>query len=249
MNDIHEQAALYVVDALTPEESQEFEVHLATCVACQEDVAAMHSVTAHLIRPEDPPPSLRASVLARIAETAQEPVVAPEPRPSPRMEPSRATDNVIPLQPRRPSRLPYLVAAASVLLALGFGGWALQSRQDANQASDRQAQIVRILGAPDVRTFNHPVENGGDATVVLSKTLDRALFVANGLPSLPENKVYELWTISGTPVPAGTFTSTDAAAVFLPDAALTADAVALTVEPEGGSDQPTTTPILALPLA
>jgi anti-sigma-K factor RskA len=237
MNDIHEQAALYVVDALTAEETQEFETHLADCAACQQEVAEMRKVAEQLSQSvqADPPPSLRASVLAGISETAQEPAVR--------------ADNVTPLQRRRPSRLPYLVAAASVLLALGFGGWALQSRHDAQQASDRQAQIVQALGAPDVKTATAAVKGGGSATVVLSRTSNVALFFADKLPALPANHVYELWTITGKAVPAGTFTpGSSGSLVTLPVAALSADQIAMTVEPQGGSKQPTTTPILALPL-
>lgn len=243
MTEMHDLTALYVVDALTPDEIQEFETHLAECDACQKEVADMRDVTAHLARSveAEPPASLRTSVLAGIAETNQEPQSTTERGPD--------STTVVALHRRRPSRLPYLVAAAGVLIALGFGGWGLQSRQDAQQAQDRQAQIVQLLGASDVRTFTAPAADGGSATVVLSKIRDRALFVADGLPTLPADKVYELWTVTKAPVPAGTFTSgTAASLVTLPDAALSAGAVALTVEPQGGSDQPTTTPILHLRL-
>ncbi len=244
MNDIHELAALYALDALTPDETQEFETHLADCVACQEEVAEMHGVTDQLSRSlaTDPPPTLRSSVLAGITGTAQDPAIAKEPAPP--------ADNVVPLRRRGTSRLPYLVAAASVLLALAFGGWALQSRDDAQTASNREAQIVQLLGAADVQTVTAPAEGGGSGTVVLSDTRNRAFFVADGLPTLPEDKVYQLWTITGAPVPAGTFTAgSSASLVTLPEAALSADQIAMTVEPKGGSDQPTTSPILALPLA
>jgi anti-sigma-K factor RskA len=243
MNDIHELAALYVVDALTPEETHEFETHVADCNACQEEVADMRSITEQLSRsaPTDPPPSLRASVLAGITQTAQESSVHQE-------SPGRS-GTVISLHRREPSRLPYLVAAASVLLALAFGGWGLQSRQDAQQAGDRQAEIVQLLGADDVHTVSASAASGGSATVVLSRSANRALFVTDGLPALPSNKVYELWTIAGTPVPAGTFTPGDSGSlVRLPPAALTADRIAITVEPEGGSSHPTSSPIMALPL-
>lgn len=247
MTDMHDLTALYVVDALAPDEIQEFETHLAACDACEKEVADMRDVTAHLARSveAEPPASLRTSVLAGIAETVQEPLATTE----------RGQDSttVVALRRRRPtrlpSRLPYLVAAAGVLIALGFGGWGLQSRQDAQQAQDRQAQIVQLLGASDVRTVTAPAADGGSATVVLSKIRDRALFVADGLPTLPADKVYELWTGTKAPVPAGTFRSgTAASLVTLPDAALSAGAVALTVEPRGGSDQPTTPPILHLRL-
>jgi len=235
MNQLHDQAALYVVDALTPEETYDFESHLAGCRACQEEVADMRNVTQYLATSveADPPASLRAAVLSGIVDTAQEPA-----------------GNVVSIDSRRPSRLPYLVAAASVLLALVSGGWALQSRQDAQQAGERQAEIVQLLGAGDVRTVSGTGPRGSSATVVLSKANSQAVFVASDMPALPSGKVYELWTISGRPVPAGTFTAERGASlVALPDAALSADRIAVTVEPTGGSEHPTTAMLMALRLA
>jgi len=243
MTDMHELTALYVVNALTSDEAQLFEIHLADCDACQQEVADMRDVTTQLSRSvqADPPPSLRASVLAGITQIAQEP--------SERDVSGQHSAAVLPFRQRITSKLPYLVAAAAVLLALGFGGWGLQSRDDAQQAQDRLTQVVQVFGARDVRTVTAPVTNGGTATVVVSHLRNRAFFVADGLPTLPNDKVYELWTINEAPVPAGTFTADSSASlVALPDAAVNAATVALTVEPKGGSDQPTTTPILALAL-
>jgi anti-sigma-K factor RskA len=239
MNGAHELAALYVVDALTPDETLEFEMHLASCAACQEEVADMRSVTEHLSRSfeTEPPATLRASVLAGIARTAQQPAAPTRP------------DNVVSLQERTRRRLPYLVAAASVLLALGFGGWGLQSRDDAQQASQQQAQILQLLAAPDVHTVSGSAAGGASGTVVVSRAISRALFVAKGMPKLPDHQVYELWTIKQKPVPAGTFTpSGSTSLITLPTAALSARTIAVTVEPQGGSVEPTSDPIMALTL-
>jgi anti-sigma-K factor RskA len=83
--------------------------------------------------------------------------------------------------------------------------------------------------------------------VVLSDKQGKALFVGRQLPSLESGKVYELWTINQSVVPAGTFTpTTQTSLVSLPDAALDASKIAVSVEPTGGSPQPTTTPIMVL---
>ncbi len=76
------------------------------------------------------------------------------------------------------------------------------------------------------------------------------LLMANNLPRLEPGKVFEMWLVpkSGGPIPAGTFAA-DASGAALHrstdgfDPAATA-AVALSVEPEGGSPAPTTTPFL-----
>jgi len=245
MNELPDMAALYVVDALEPDETAEFETHLADCPDCQQEVLDLRIVTEQLSHSAeaDPPPSLRAAILARIAEPA---AGSPTPTDAPEAD-GRVPSNVTALRPRRPSRVPYLVAAASLLLAVGFGGWALQSHRDVSQANSHYTDIAQLLATPDVRTVAGSASGGGSGTVVLSRTKARALFVAEGMPALSSDKVYELWTITKAPVPAGTFTPGDGPAVVnLPTAALSAARILLTVEPSGGSDQPTTKPVMSV---
>lgn len=254
MTEVHGVAALYVVDALTDDETEEFENHLAGCVACQEEVAEMRNVTVQLTRSveADPPAALRSAVLESITRTPQEAAAERDEDPTTRQPvDARATgaDNVVDLRRRAPSKVPYLVAAAAVLFALGFGGWGLQSRQDAQQASDQHAEIVSLLGAADVRTVSASGPGGSSATVVVSQDAAKAVFVVSGMPALSEDEVYELWTVHGTAVPAGTFGTVDETTlVTLPDAALSANQIAVTVEPEGGSQHPTSKPIMSLPV-
>ena len=102
--------------------------------------------------------------------------------------------------------------------------------------------------APDVKTVSgRIVTTGGNGTVVLSASQQQAVFVATDLPDLPAGRIYEAWTIDGTPVPAATFSAQDAkTAVTLPPAAFDASSVAITIEPAGGSEAPTTKPIFTV---
>ena len=81
------------------------------------------------------------------------------------------------------------------------------------------------------------------------------LLVAANLPKLTGGKTYQMWVIpkGGKPVPAGVFQSDSAGtAVYLMAGAIDVrgtGAVAVTVEPDGGSPQPTSTPIIVAPLA
>ena len=76
------------------------------------------------------------------------------------------------------------------------------------------------------------------------------LLMASILPAAPEGKTYEMWLIpkTGNPVPAGLFQSdTQGAAMHLQR--LTVDmastkAVAVTLEPAGGVQQPTSQPVI-----
>lgn len=73
------------------------------------------------------------------------------------------------------------------------------------------------------------------------------MFLTAGLPAAPEGRTYQLWfDDQGTMRPAGLLPR-DGATV-MQGAVAGARAVALTLEPAGGSLQPTTTPLLLLPL-
>ncbi|MDX6367919.1 MAG: hypothetical protein QOK30_2995 [Nocardioidaceae bacterium] len=268
MSDMHSLAGEYAVGALSDEETQQFETHLETCPDCREEVAEMREIAVQLSEgvATDPPPTLRASVLQQIAQTAQD---STAPRPAlaaaaDEQEPGRhlaegassaegAGTNVVPMQrsAQRRNRLVGLLAAAAVVVAVAMGGWAVQSRNDANQATAQAQQLSSLLTAKDVRTASAGFGTAGNGTVVVSRSQGRALLVAADLPALPSGKVYEAWTFSSspTPKPAGTFTARSAPAVVsLPSAAVGASQVAVTVEPSGGSQRPTSKPVFAVTL-
>ena len=81
------------------------------------------------------------------------------------------------------------------------------------------------------------------------------VFLAANLPELQSGKTYEMWMVpkTGNPVPAGFFKpQEDGSALHLrpgPLAAIPWAAVAVSVEPETGSPQPATKPILVTPIA
>src|SRR5947207_15333473 len=93
---LHDWAAAYALDALTPEERREFEAHLRGCERCRTDVAELSDAAAALalaVEAPEPPTALRESVL--VAARGERP-------------------NVIPLRPRwtRP-RVAAIAAAAA----------------------------------------------------------------------------------------------------------------------------------------
>jgi anti-sigma-K factor RskA len=261
VNDVHALASEYAVGSLPASESSEFESHLATCPDCREEVAEMRDVAVQLSESvaTDPPPSLRASVLAQIAQMPQntrapEPTSLPEPQPQPQLRDDAADNvvasNVIPLQRRsRATWMTGLVAAAALVAAVALGGWAIHSRNDARDATAMTQQITQLLTAPDVKTASGTFATSGSGTVIVSSSEGRALLVAKDLPALPSGKVYEAWTLKKHTAPAGTFATGGTQTVLsLPSSAVDASAVAVTVEPAGGSQQPTSEPIFAVKL-
>lgn len=103
------------------------------------------------------------------------------------------------------------------------------------------------LAAPDAETIVRPVNGGGSATIVRSRSAGRLVFTASGLPNLPASRAYELWLMGPDgPRPAGLLQRA-ADGTVPPLVALTLDGeeqLGLTVEPAGGSARPTTQPIL-----
>ncbi len=270
MNDLHSLAGEYAVGCLTEEETTEFESHLATCPDCREEVAEMRDIAVQLSKAvaAEPPTGLRASVLAKISQTAQDAPahagVQPARQGDEAADPSEhseapgvhvggsapAASNVVPFQRRTSSTwVAGILAAAAVLAAIAMGGWAVSNRDDARVSTAQNLQLTHLLTAGDVRTASGQFSGGGSGTVVLSASQHQALLVAADLPELPSGQVYEAWTITDSTTPAGTFTKGGSGTIVsLPPAAVDASAVAVTVEPEGGSDHPTSKPLFKVGL-
>jgi anti-sigma-K factor RskA len=111
-------------------------------------------------------------------------------------------------------------------------------------AQDRQT--LADLLAPDAKRY----EVAGGTVIVRG---NRVYFAFSKLPALPRGRVYQAWTIakgSSVPAPSVTFTpnSEGVAVVALPADASRLAAVAVSVEPEGGSKAPTTKPTIVRPL-
>ena len=82
MSEIHGAVGSYVVNALDPDELDEFEAHLAVCPTCAREVQEFGETAAELsllASATPPPPALRSSILAAISEVRPLP---PEPPPS-----------------------------------------------------------------------------------------------------------------------------------------------------------------------
>lgn len=271
-HDLEDMAPAFAVGALSSEDDAVFSAHLESCPTCRREVAALLDVTSALSDSVsvDPPAALRAAVLAEIshtmqlsgpAETADAPTQAlatlprsvPAATPLPTARPStESPGNVVALRRSRAVWGSALLAAASVLAAVAFAGFALQSRQDAHAATAQTDTLTQLLSANDVRTVPGVSKQDHHAgAIVMSKSEGEALFVASSLPALSSDRVYEAWTIvaGSAPVPAGTFNPKGSHSLLqLPTASFSADTMAITVEPAGGSDAPTSPAVVTFAL-
>lgn len=233
--DLHTLTGAYALHALAHEEETRFVAHLATCAACDLEVAEFEATTARLATAvaESPPPTLRPAVLAVVASTRQQ-------RPPSRL--AGLSPEAWPGWLRSPAGV---AAALLLVVALGLGGLAWSQHQDAQQAQALARDITAVVSDPDQRTVSAPLPGGGTGTVVSAH--GRAVFLASGTAAPPKGKVYQLWLIEPQVIrSAGLVPTRDGAAqAYVPALGKTAK-IALSVEPAGGSRQPTTTPVFVV---
>jgi anti-sigma-K factor RskA len=243
-HDLHSLAGVYALDAVDEgAEVDRFNRHLNRCQSCASEVRGFREVATALAfaAATEPPPELRAQVLAAAARTRQLP---PEVRTHAR---PRRVRTRVPWVPW----LSGVVATAAVVVAVLFGFAQAHTQQELNQAQAENHAISLVLSAPQVKLLSHSTTKGGAATVVLAADRHELVVITNGLPALPSGKVYQLWLIGKTKiVSAGLLPTAKSGrtAPVLASGLVKGDELGLTVEPAPGSAQPTTTPILALPL-
>jgi anti-sigma-K factor RskA len=243
-HDLHSLAGPYALDALEAgSERDRFTRHLSRCQSCAAEVKGFREVATAMAfaAAAEAPAELRDRVLTAAARTRQLP-----PEVSTHAQPRRSRTGV-PWVPW----LSGVVATASIVVAVLFGFAQAHTRDELNQVKAENQAISLLLSAPQAKLLTHEVTNGGVATVVLAADRHELAVVTTGLPALPSGQVYQLWLI-GKPkivsaglLPAAKNGQTPA---VLATGVVKGDTLGLTVEPAGGSAQPTTTPILALPL-
>jgi anti-sigma factor RsiW len=223
--DVHALAGAFAVDALPPDEAEEFRRHLAECSACQVEVAELQTTAAHLglAAAEQPPPRVREAVLRAVHQTRQVP---------PPVQPTESR--------RRFPRAWLAAAAAAVVVGAGAVG-VVDLVRDNPAPRDPMASVV---AAPDAETTAARLRGGGRLTVVASERLGQAVVLSEDLPPAGAARVYQLWLVDpdgqarSADVLIGSSRSADLVSGVRPG-----DQVAITREPAGGSEQPTMTPL------
>jgi anti-sigma-K factor RskA len=108
-----------------------------------------------------------------------------------------------------------------------------------------------VLAAADAETLTVEGPDGSFARVVVASSRGEAVFLTDGMPETSSDEIYELWLIDDDgPAPAGLFDVDErgrATRVLTGDLAGAA-AIAVTVEPAGGSPQPTSDPLMVVEL-
>ncbi len=146
----------------------------------------------------------------------------------------------------------WLLAAAAVIALVGVVGWnvLLQGQLD---AARQQAALLSsaLTTAAQAGSVTATLQGSGPAAAasgfVVAGTGGTNYMVVSGLPDPGAGRTYQAWYLKGqTAVSAGTFElGTDGVTVVgMAATAGAVTAVALTIEPTGGSDQPTSQPVV-----
>ncbi|MGA7397116.1 MAG: anti-sigma factor [Solirubrobacterales bacterium] len=238
----------YLLGALSPGERADLEYHLGGCAECQAELRWLEPARETLVsqvEQVEPSPNLKKNLMAAVAADLEEnPALEPEPAEAHVTEPvtpRERQENAF--KPRRQSWFsqllrPAVVGSLAVVLFAGvIVGYGLNGG-DGGNSEPVVAQRV-IPGQSNV--------GNADATMVVSGK-SGTLSVAH-LPKIDDDEVYQAWIQKGQKIEAtdSLFTPSrdGTATASIPDLN-GVDVVMVSVEPKGGSQQPTSPPIITI---
>jgi len=242
---------LYSMHALSPEEMKEVERMAAAHTEVADEIKRVQSAlnnyaTAHA---RNPRPSLRAEIINKISESG-----------------NVKSNKVIPMRSAPPSNYRLLIAASIVLMLISAGvivmlysKWKSAERMytdllneknelaknydlvknsydktiaDLSIVHNENAKIITLLATDSTKHYM--------ARVFWNHQTHDAFIDVMSLPVPPAGKQYQLWAlVGGKPVDAGVFNMNTAAGMQPMKNIQSADAWAVTLEPQGGSVSPT----------
>ncbi|MGA9467600.1 MAG: anti-sigma factor [Exiguobacterium marinum] len=221
----------YFNQHLSEDERAKFEQHLASCKDCQEELEQLEALVggvAFLSTPIEPPRGMKARVLDRVFEEDNEPITST-------VSPA-AVPPVTPFKQRRERKKApvwgMVALAAALLLSLIGNGYLLTNQPD----------------SPGIAlTETIPLEGESEGTAYLAEQdgTTQLIVQTNGLSSLDDNEVYQVWLLKdNAPIPTGAFVTDDkgnGTVIYTLDSSevdVDWDTVAVTKEPTRGNETP-----------
>ncbi|CAL9609022.1 anti-sigma factor [Streptomyces sp. enrichment culture] len=254
--DPHSLAAPYALDALEPAERVRFERHLGSCGRCAAEVRALAEDAVRLAwsTAAPAPAALRERVLAAARATPQDPA----PRETARARAPRLPPHVWGAAPsprarerrRPPLFVPFATAtaAAALVVASLFAVQADRTRDRLDAERDRSREIAHVLAAPDARAGSGRDARGRTIAVIASVSEGSAVVTLGGYDDPPNGRVRQLWLMGPDAGPRSLGLFEGDTPLVASGLGRSATSLAVTVEPDGGSPQPTGRPIVQLAL-
>lgn len=228
-----ENLAAYALGALDADETTALQAHLKTCDSCRAELAGYQQISSGLLSalpPKAPRPALKQGLVARLPRSQKA------------------------LRPRWQWRWSFgqLATAALFTFLLGlnlvalFQVRALHLQQvKLSRQLHMQQTALAMVASPHTDTF--PVIDGNVAgTLIVDEDKNTALLILADLPALEEGKTYQIWLIQpdNQRVSAGLIdpnreNSITITSLISKDSLQNYTGIGVTVEPAGGSDQPT----------
>ncbi len=226
----------FVLGALPEEERRELEEYLASHPERQAEIGELGAVAGLLAlspQEQEPPPELRR----RIMDTVE--VEAVRPRASRRSWLAWIGELL---------SVRNLALGAAALLVIGLFSWNMVLQGEMQDLQGRVQSLQSQPQAPQMVELEGTEQQARAELVTLEG--DRVVLVAEDMPPVPEDKTYQIWVIEDDiPKPSGLFEPGEGSVAAVVEHPLDeADAVAVTIEPEGGSPKPTSDPMLAAKL-
>ena len=229
----------YVLGALPEGERRELEQYLAARPERQAEVDEL-GVFVNLLalspQQQEPPPELRRRIMGLVEAEAP---------------PRRVRRRSVFASIREYLNAGRLSLAAAAVLVVGLLSWNVLLQ---DQVRDLTGQVEEAKAERPTREANGPqtiklegtwAQQGASAEVAPIDE-NRVILVAEDMPSVPENKTCQIWVIhDDVPSPSGLFDPDgNMTATAITKSIEKADAIAVTVEPAGGSPKPTGDPVL-----
>lgn len=256
----------YVFGRLNPGNRKQFEAHLATgCVICTKELARFNEATALLpltLRQEQPHPKVKDRLMARLSsgKRVSEQEKKREVRGQGREEKrTPVTPALAPTtQPQRPW-FGYAIAFLSIAIVAAL---ALYTNDLISTVGEQEQRIIALrteleqqqalLSILQAQQIEMVIMNGQEASpagygkILWDPFKKKAFFQVANLPAVPTDKEYQLWVIrKEEKIPSGVFAVRSEQEGYFNvmnlDVATKSDfdAFAITLEPKGGSPQPT----------
>lgn len=246
-----EQLPAYLLEALSPAEKIDLEHHLGGCAECQAELRWLEPAKERLVEQVEqvePSPALKSRLMAAVEEDLRE-------NPVPEAEPAPVVAAPSPVREKakreRSSRFGWLdfgqllrpaaIGSLAVVLFVGvIAGYMVSGGGEQGSENPTIAQRV------------YPGDSNVGAASSLAVTGHSGTLKITDLPKLEEGEVYQAWVQKGqsvdptdslfTPRKDGSVTTS------IPDVN-DVDVVMVSAEPAGGSEQPTSAPIITIDLS